>query len=79
MRNILTAVIIFITVAISALYGQSSPYMQFNRMHTNTDASVIGCIMQDSTGMMWLGTNKGLYSYDGYSFFSTNRTRDIMK
>lgn len=69
MRNILTAVIIFITVATSALYGQSSPYMQFNRMHTNTDASVIGCIMQDSTGMMWLGTNKGLYSYDGYSFF----------
>ena len=69
MRSILAAIIILIFTTIPTLYGKSSPYMQFNRMHTNTDASVISCIMQDSIGMIWVGTNKGLFSYDGYSFF----------
>ena len=78
MRNILTAVIIFITVAISALYGQSSPYA------LQQDAYQYGCICNRLHNAGFhrydvVGTNKGLYSYDGYSFFSTDRTRDIMK
>ena len=30
--------------------------------------SVINCILQDSRGFMWFGTNDGLNKYDGYLF-----------
>ena len=72
MRNTLTIIIIFLFIYVYAVHGQVSSYMQFNRIRTNTDASVIGCIMQDSCGMIWTGTNKGLFSYDGYSFYQHN-------
>jgi ligand-binding sensor domain-containing protein len=29
----------------------------------------INCILQDSKGFMWIGTNEGLNKYDGYEFF----------
>ncbi len=29
----------------------------------------ISCILQDSKGFMWFGTNEGLNKYDGYEFF----------
>jgi signal transduction histidine kinase/ligand-binding sensor domain-containing protein/DNA-binding response OmpR family regulator len=31
------------------------------------DASVVYCLVQDNQGMIWMGTNQGLYSFDGYS------------
>ncbi|MFT3739069.1 MAG: two-component regulator propeller domain-containing protein [Breznakibacter sp.] len=31
------------------------------------DASVVYCVLQDAQGMVWMGTNQGLYSFDGYS------------
>ncbi len=34
---------------------------------TNTDVKV-NCIEQDSAGFLWLGTENGLYRYDGYEF-----------
>lgn len=30
-------------------------------------ATMVGCIEQDSSGLIWLGTNSGVFSYDGYS------------
>jgi signal transduction histidine kinase/ligand-binding sensor domain-containing protein len=30
--------------------------------------STVNCIIKDSTGFMWFGTNDGLNRYDGYSF-----------
>ena len=30
------------------------------------DASAVNCVVQDSHGMIWLGTDRGLYSFDGY-------------
>lgn len=30
-------------------------------------ATMVGCIEQDSSGLVWLGTNSGVFSYDGYS------------
>jgi len=30
------------------------------------DASAVYCVVQDNNGLIWLGTNRGLYSFDGY-------------
>jgi signal transduction histidine kinase/ligand-binding sensor domain-containing protein/DNA-binding response OmpR family regulator len=31
------------------------------------DATVTNCVVQDNQGLIWLGTDRGLYSFDGYS------------
>ena len=36
-------------------------------MYLGAEASVISCFLQDSEGLIWIGSNKGLFSYDGYS------------
>jgi len=48
-------------------YGQKAKYQTFENINLGTGASVIGCFIQDSQGLIWIGSNKGLYSYDGYS------------
>ncbi|MFN8205922.1 MAG: two-component regulator propeller domain-containing protein [Bacteroidales bacterium] len=30
------------------------------------DASAVNCVIQDKHGLIWLGTDRGLYSFDGY-------------
>ena len=39
--------------------------------------STICSFTQDESGMMWLGTENGLYSYDGYNFYPHFDRRDI--
>lgn len=31
------------------------------------DASAVNCVIQDNYGLIWLGTDRGLYSFDGYA------------
>ncbi|TWJ18197.1 two component regulator with propeller domain [Bacteroides zoogleoformans] len=47
--------------------GQKSDYGLFRNIYLGAETSVIGCFLQDTQGLMWIGTEKGLYSYDGYS------------
>lgn len=49
------------------VYGQKVNYRQFNNIYLGAEASVISCFLQDSEGLIWIGSNKGLFSYDGYS------------
>jgi signal transduction histidine kinase/ligand-binding sensor domain-containing protein/DNA-binding NarL/FixJ family response regulator len=30
------------------------------------DASAVNCLVQDGQGLIWMGTDRGLYSFDGY-------------
>ncbi|HET6559246.1 MAG TPA: two-component regulator propeller domain-containing protein, partial [Prolixibacteraceae bacterium] len=30
------------------------------------DASAVNCVVQDNQGLIWLGTDRGLYSFDGF-------------
>ena len=30
------------------------------------NASAVNCIVQDGQGLIWMGTDRGLYSFDGY-------------
>jgi len=49
------------------LAGQKSDYRLFDNISLGTEASVISCFLQDTQGLIWIGSNKGLFSYDGYS------------
>ena len=69
MRNILR-----FTIAVFWILFISSPdFLYSNEIFkkltidnglAHTDAN---CIAQDSTGLIWIGTNAGLQSYDGYT------------
>ena len=64
-----------------SLAGQKSDYRLFDNISLGTEASAISCFLQDTQGMIWIGSNKGLFSYDGYSsqphftFGERNNTR----
>ncbi|MGN1246022.1 MAG: ATP-binding protein [Muribaculaceae bacterium] len=40
------------------------------------EARVVNCFAQDAEGMMWIGTNSGLCSFDGYNTYSRS-TSDV--
>ncbi len=42
-------------------------YRLFENISLGTEASAISCFLQDTGGLIWIGSNKGLFSYDGYS------------
>lgn len=39
----------------------------FENISLGTGASVISYFLQDDQGLIWIGSNKGLFSYDGYT------------
>ncbi len=49
------------------IWGQKSKYHSFENINIGSGISTVACFVQDPQGLMWIGTNKGLYSYDGYS------------
>lgn len=49
------------------LHGQHANYNFLENISLNTEASVVGCFVQDTQGLIWIGSDKGLFSYDGYS------------
>lgn len=63
-RFICTA-ILFLSVQL--LWGQNYQYHTFKNIAIGPEATTINAFAQDSLGLMWLGTNNGLYSYDGFS------------
>ena len=47
--------------------AQSDSYREFDNVYLNSDASVINCFIQDKQGLIWMGSDKGLFSYNGYT------------
>lgn len=43
-----------------------SRYSSFDNLGGKTTMMQVRSIAQDSDGMIWFGTSKGLFSYDGY-------------
>lgn len=52
---------------ISPAFAQSLNYQFFDNIDLGAEASVASCFVQDSQGVIWIGTDKGLLSYDGYT------------
>ncbi len=65
MRGIFCISVIALTLA-SACYGQGKDYRFFENVSLGAEASSVGCFVQDGSGMVWIGSNRGLYSYDDY-------------
>jgi len=56
----------FCTVGLLS-YGQQEGYREFDNVYLGSDASVVNCFVQDKQGLIWMGTDKGLFSYNGYT------------
>ncbi len=54
-------------IAAQTLVARSGEYREFDNISLNNDASVVNCFMQDKQGLIWMGTDKGLFSYNGYT------------
>jgi len=50
-----------------ALTGQR-PYQRLHELFSGREDYRVDCILQDSTGIIWFGTNKGLVKYDGFIY-----------
>ena len=68
MNKILIALYLLAILSLGDVVAQNSSYLSFANINPGTGASSISFIMQDHQGLMWIGSNKGLYSYDGYHF-----------
>ncbi len=51
----------------TAVFGQSLDYPSFRNISLGTNANTVHSFAQDSLGMLWLGSNNGLFNYDGYA------------
>lgn len=49
------------------LVGQNINYQNFDNIILDTEASSINCFAQDKQGIIWIGSSKGLFSYNGYT------------
>ena len=65
---ILAHICLFILLHYQDLFSQES--VKFNRLSIKEglSQSSVECIIQDSLGFMWFGTEHGLNRYDGYNF-----------
>jgi ligand-binding sensor domain-containing protein/serine phosphatase RsbU (regulator of sigma subunit) len=50
------------------LFGQWIPEAEFFSVQNGLSQSQVNCVMQDSYGYLWIGTQDGLNRYDGISF-----------
>lgn len=48
-------------------YGQTNSYREFNNITLSREASVVNCFIRDQQGIIWMGSDKGLFSYNGYA------------
>ncbi|MEO1212952.1 MAG: two-component regulator propeller domain-containing protein [Bacteroidota bacterium] len=59
----------FILLLLPQVYSQSDQiYFEQISPDQGLSQNDVNCIMQDSQGFMWFGTNDGLNRYDGYTF-----------
>lgn len=60
-------ILFHLLIFVSTTYAQKPGYQTFENINLSAEASVACCFLQDNLGMIWIGSDKGLFSYDGYS------------
>ncbi|QOY86501.1 hybrid sensor histidine kinase/response regulator [Paludibaculum fermentans] len=65
--SISAGVLIFATIAAPSLRAHQYQFLLYGRQHGLGNLA-ISAITQDQTGYLWVGTQNGLYRYDGHSF-----------
>jgi signal transduction histidine kinase/AraC-like DNA-binding protein/streptogramin lyase/AmiR/NasT family two-component response regulator len=67
MKNKLLIFLCFLLEAWSFSYAQySMNYRSYENMILSQEALSVRCFIQDKQGLIWVGSDKGLFSYDGY-------------
>ena len=67
--RLLFCLCLFICQLVSFAQSSFSGYQIFENIKLDNETSVVTTFTQDRSGLMWVGTNKGLYSYDGYNAY----------
>lgn len=52
-----------------SLLALTAPYEHFRRVEPDAGITMVESLAQDWDGLLWFGTNRGLYCHDGYSTF----------
>lgn len=55
-------------LSLTATAAGQKPYQRFHELFSGREDYRVECILQDSTGIIWFGTNRGLFRYDGFSY-----------
>lgn len=50
-----------------SLWGQKQSYQNFQNIRLSPEVSKINYFIQDTQELIWIGSDRGLFSYDGYS------------
>lgn len=72
LAKLLPLLLIFTFTCLEGADGPSHPlnktqsYQTFKNISLPVDANLVNTIFQDDRGMVWLGTKRGLYSYNGF-------------
>ncbi|MBN1464318.1 sigma 54-interacting transcriptional regulator [candidate division KSB1 bacterium] len=63
-------IIIFSLLFCHSSHASANPVLKFHHLsiEEGLSQSIVECIIQDSRGFMWFGTEDGLNKYDGYGF-----------
>ena len=69
MKKVITTVIILFTV-INTSAGEGGYKIEALSVEEGLLSSSVWSIAQDSTGYIWIGTDKGVARYDGYEFYN---------
>jgi signal transduction histidine kinase/ligand-binding sensor domain-containing protein/CheY-like chemotaxis protein/AraC-like DNA-binding protein len=52
-----------------AVFAQQMNYQSFDNSRLSRESNSVRFFLQDKQALMWIGTDKGLYSFDGYESF----------
>ena len=68
--HIVFLLIIFSLLLISKISFSQNGEIQFEHIsiEQGLSSSLVNCLLQDSSGFLWIGTRDGLNKYDGYDF-----------
>ena len=66
---LITTLFILLNNRIQTLSAQEINYQFYENISLGLEANYVSCFIQGPQHMIWIGSNKGLYSYDGYSAY----------
>src|SRR5690606_15309110 len=62
--------VMYMLVGIFTASAQAVDFHYFRNISLDAKASTVHAFAQDSLGLLWLGSNNGLYHYDGYTLLA---------
>jgi len=65
----ITILFILLNNKVQTSFAQEINYQFYENISLGSGANFVSCFIQDPQHMIWIGSNKGLYSYDGYSAY----------